>query len=250
MSHCQCEVIERCFDTERVRRELAEYRRHGAASATRLLIEALQAENIEGMTLLDIGGGLGAIQHALVPAGVSSALDVDASAAYLAAAREEAKRRGLAERIRFVHGNFVELASAIPPADLVTLDRVICCFHDMPALVSLSAARAQKLYGVVFPHDTWCRRLFNQVCNGMLAIARRPIHFYVYRADAIDAVAHAQGLERRFCCVVDRWQVVIYVRSFPFTPNASRKASSAGEERAEPLSESGASEPLPVLPPS
>ena len=68
MSQCQCEVIERCFDTERVRRELTEYRRHGAASATRLLIEALQAESLEGMTLLDIGGGLGAIQHALVPA--------------------------------------------------------------------------------------------------------------------------------------------------------------------------------------
>jgi len=232
MSHCQCEVIERCFDSERVRRELAEYRRHGAASATRLLIEALQAENIEGMTLLDIGGGLGAIQHALVPAGVSSALDVDASAAYLAAAREEAERRGLAECIRFAHGNFVELASAIPPADLVTLDRVICCFNDMPALVSLSAARAGQLYGVVFPRDTWYRRLFNQVRNVLLALAGLPIHFYVYRADAIDAVVRAQGLQRRFSCVVDRWQVVIYIRSFPFTANASRKASPAGEKRA------------------
>jgi hypothetical protein len=43
MSHCQCEVIERCFDTERVKRELAEYRRHGAASATHLLIEVVNA---------------------------------------------------------------------------------------------------------------------------------------------------------------------------------------------------------------
>lgn len=173
------------------------------------MIEALQAEHLEGMTLLDIGGGVGAIQHALVPAGVNYALDVDASAAYLAAAREEAERRGLAERIHFVHGNFVALASALPPADLVTLDRVICCFHDMPALVSLSAARAQKLYGVVIPHATWHRRLFNQVHHLMLALARLPIHFYVYRADAIDAVVRAQGLERRFSCVVDQWQVVI-----------------------------------------
>lgn len=234
MPHCHCEEIERCFDIQRVRRELTEYHRHGAAKATRLLIEALQAESIEGMTLLDIGGGIGTIQHALVAAGVSHVLDVDASAAYIAAAREEAERRGLAERIHFAHGNFVELASTIPPVDLVTLDRVICCFNDMPALVSLSAARAQKLYGVVFPHDTWWRRLFNQVRNIMLAIARLPIHFYVYRADAIDAVVRAQGLERRFSCVVDGWQVVIYVRSSPFTANTSRNASSAGEKRAEP----------------
>src|SRR5215472_359796 len=224
--------MERRFDIQRVRRELTEYHRHGAASATRLLIEALQAESIEGMTLLDIGGGIGAIQHALVLAGVSSALDVDASTAYLAAAREEAERWGLAERIRFVHGNFVELASAIPPADLVTLDRVICCFNDMPALVSLSAARAHQFYGVVFPHDTWYRRLFNQVHNVILAIARLPIHFYVYRADAIDAVVRAQGLERRFSGVVDRWQVVIYVRNSPITAKASRNASSPGEEKS------------------
>ena len=70
----------------------------------------------------------------------------------------------------------------------------------------------------------------------MLAIARRPIHYYVYRAEAIDAVVRAQGLERRFSCVVDRWQVVIYVRSSPFTANASRNASSAGEERAQLVS--------------
>jgi magnesium-protoporphyrin O-methyltransferase len=184
------------------------------------LIEALQAENIEGMTLLDIGGGIGAIQHALVPAGVSHALDVDASVAYLAAAREEAERRGLAERIHFVHGNFVELASTVPPADLVTLNRVICCFNDMPALVSLSAARAQQLYGAVFPYDTWYRRLYNKIHNRILAIFRRPIHFYVYRAGDIDAVVRAQGLEQRFSCVVDRWQVVIYVRISPFTAHA------------------------------
>ncbi len=231
MSHCHCEAMERRFDIQRVRRELTQYHRHGAAKATRLLIEALAAESLEGVTLLDIGGGVGAIQHVLVPAGLSSALDVDASAAYLAVASQEAERRGLAERIRFAHGNFVELASTIPPADLVTLDRVICCFNDMPALVSLSAARAEKLYGVVFPHDSWYRRLFNQVRNGMLAIAGLPIHFYVYRAGAIDAVVRAQGLERRFSCVVGMWQAVIYVRNAPFTANASRNTSSANEER-------------------
>jgi magnesium-protoporphyrin O-methyltransferase len=131
--------------------------------------------------------------------------------------------------MHFVHGNFVEVAPAIPPADLVTLDRVICCFHDMPALVGLSAARAKRLYGVVFPHATWRWRLFNQVHKVLLAIARLPIHFFVYRADAIDAVARAQGLERCFSCVVDRWQVVIYARSSPFSDNASREASSASE---------------------
>lgn len=231
MAYCQCEVIERRFDIQRVARQLTEYRMHGAAKATRLLIEALQTESLEGMTLLDIGGGIGAIPHALVPIGISSALNVEASSAYIAASREEAERRGLAEHIRFAHGNFVELAPSFPPADIVTLDRVICCFDDMPALVSLSAARAKKLYGVVFPHDTWCRRLFNQLHNIILAIAHLPTSCYVYRADDIDAVVRAQGLERQFSCVVDMWEVVVYVRRSPLTAHSNGKASSTAKEK-------------------
>jgi ubiquinone/menaquinone biosynthesis C-methylase UbiE len=143
MAHCQCEGIERCFGTERVTKELENYRKQGAAKTPRLLTEVLQTEPLEGLTLLDIGGGIGTIAHVLLPAGVSHALDVDASTAYLAAAREEAERRGLAEPMRFVHGNFVELAPTIPAADLVTLDRVICCFDDMPAQVELIGGAGQ-----------------------------------------------------------------------------------------------------------
>ena len=225
MAHCQCEGIEQRFGTERVTQELANYRKQGAARTTRLLIEALQTDPLEGLTLLDIGGGIGAIAHAVLPAGVSQALDVDASAAYIAAAREEAERRGLAERMSFAHGNFVELAPTIPAADLVTLDRVICCFDDMPALVSLSAARARRLYGLVFPRDTWWMRLFGQARTVMLALARTPMRFYVHSAAAVDAVVRAQGLERKSSQVVGLWQVVLYARSVPFTGDASREAT-------------------------
>jgi hypothetical protein len=141
--------------------------------------------------------------------------------AYIAAAREEAERRGLVERMRFVHGNFVELAPTIPAADLVTLDRVICCFDDMPALVSLSAARARKLFGLVFPRDIWWMRLFGQARTVLLALARNPMRFYVHSAAAIDAVVRAQGLERKSSSMVGVWQVVIYARSAPSTSDAS-----------------------------
>jgi magnesium-protoporphyrin O-methyltransferase len=226
MVHCQCEGIERRFSKERVAQELVNYRKQGVVKTTRLLIEALQTEPLEGLTLLDIGGGIGAIAHALVPAGVSHTLDVDASAAYLAVARDEAERRGLEERMRFVHGNFVELAPTIAAADLVTLDRVICCFDNMPDLVSLSAARAKRLYGLVFPRDTWWMRLFSQACTVLLAFARTPMRFYVHSAAAVDAAVRAQGLERKSSCRVGVWQVVIYTRSAPFTADASRNTSS------------------------
>src|SRR5215470_5736277 len=149
MSHCQCDGIESCFNPKRVTRELARYRRNGPLKNTSLLAEALQAQGVAGLTLLDIGGGVGAIAHALLKAGARQAADVDASAAYLVVAREEAERRGLADRITFQHGDFVTLAPTIPSADVVTLDRVICCYDDMAALVGMALARAEKLDGVV-----------------------------------------------------------------------------------------------------
>src|SRR5947199_213845 len=98
-----------------------------------------------------ISSGCASRDPAMPADGASGATDVDASAAYLAAAREEAARQGHAERVAYHHGNFVDLAATLPPADIVTLDRVICCYHDMPALVERSSAKAARLYGLVYP---------------------------------------------------------------------------------------------------
>jgi magnesium-protoporphyrin O-methyltransferase len=212
-THCQCEGIECCFDTKRVEGELERYRKHGLAKTSRLLVEALRAQGIDGLTLLDIGGGVGAVVHALLRAGAREATDVDASAAYLAVARDEAQRQGLAGRISFQHGDFVALAPTLPAADIVTLDRVICCYDDMPALVGLSAARAERLYGAVYPRDTWWVRLFIRVENVVMRARRAPMRFFVHPTTAVDALIRAQGLERRFSRTAGPWQVVVYART-------------------------------------
>jgi ubiquinone/menaquinone biosynthesis C-methylase UbiE len=80
------------------------YREKGPIPSTRALIEALVAEGVEGATLLDIGGGIGAIQHELLDAGATRATNVDASAPYLDAAGEEAQRRGHDEHVTYLHG--------------------------------------------------------------------------------------------------------------------------------------------------
>jgi magnesium-protoporphyrin O-methyltransferase len=211
--HCQCDGIERCFDRRRVTRELERYHMRGPARSTRLLVEALQAEGVDGLTLLDIGGGVGAIIHALLEAGARQATDVDASAAYLTVAQDEARRRGLAERISFQYGDFVALAPTLPAADIVTLDRVICCYDDMPALVRLSAARAQQFYGVVYPRDTWWIRLFIWVQNTIMQAKRTPMRFFVHPTTTVEATIRAEGLERRFYRTAGPWQVVIYART-------------------------------------
>jgi SAM-dependent methyltransferase len=212
MLPCACDGLEQCFDAQRATRELQQYRQRGAIASTQRLIALLQREALADMTLLDIGGGVGAIQHALLQAGMRNSLDVDASTAYLAAAREEADRLGLTERSQFLHGNFVELAPSIPVADVVTLDRVICCFADMPALVGLSAARATMWYGIVIPRDTWWMQGLQTIRNGMKRLTRAPLQFYLHPIQAIDGILREQGLRPHVSYSQGMWQVMLYRR--------------------------------------
>lgn len=213
MPSCQCQGIEGCFNPRLVTRELERYRRRGAAKTTRMLISAIEAAGIQDATLLDIGGGVGAIQHALLQAGASTATDVDAASAYAEAARQEAERLGLAGRVRILQGNFVELAHEIPAADVVTLDRVICCYDDMRALVNRSSAHSRRLYGLVFPRDTWWARMLAPIPNATLRLFRNPFQFFIHRTRDVEAVARAQGLERCFHRNAGFWQVVVYARA-------------------------------------
>jgi SAM-dependent methyltransferase len=213
MNCCQCQGIEEQFNRAEAARKLREYRRSGPARSTDLLLGALMREPVAGLTLLDIGGGIGAIQHALLKAGAARATDVDASTAYLATAREEAARQGHTERITYHHGNFVDMADTIPTADIVTLDRVICCYHDMPALVERSSAKAARLYGLVYPRDTWWVRAGVRAANGLMWLQRSTFRAFAHSSAAVDAIVQRNGLQQCFARNAGIWQVVVYQRS-------------------------------------
>jgi magnesium-protoporphyrin O-methyltransferase len=212
MNCCQCQGIETRFNQKRAVQKLNLYRRKGPEKTTCTLIDALMAEGVQGMTLLDIGGGVGAIQHELLRAGVVSATNVEASTAYISAAKEEAERQGHAARMSHYHGNFIDLAVNIPSADIVTLDRVICCYHDMRRLVELSSARAGKLYGLVYPRDTWWVNFGFSFENFTLWLQRNPFRVFVHPTEEVDAIVRGNGLERRFHQTAGMWQIVIYGR--------------------------------------
>lgn len=208
----QCQGIEGRFGAREAEQRLARYRRSGPDRTTRLLLAALTAEGVAGLTLLDIGGGIGAVQYGFLEAGGAHATDVDASTAYVAVARAEAARHGLADRIEYRHGNFVDLADELPAADVVTLDRVICCYHDPQGLVGQSAGKVGKLYGLVYPRDTWWTRTPFALANLFLRLRRNPFRVYVHAPATVEALARGAGLARRFYRTAGFWQVVVYAR--------------------------------------
>ncbi len=214
MDCCQYQAIEARFDQKYVLKKLKKYRKNGAKKTTMQLVEALRAEGFDGMTLLDIGGGVGEIQHEMLKLGLRHATECEASAAYLEACRQEAERLGHSERIDHIQGDFVEIAKDIPPADIVTLERVICCYRDMPALVNASAQKSRSFYGVVYPLDRWWVRLGAELYyNLRFWLQRIPMREFVHPSAAVEAVIRSNGLQRCFYRAMGPWQVAVYARS-------------------------------------
>jgi hypothetical protein len=216
MTGCCCQGVDNMFGERTAAHDLKRYRKRGPSKPTRRLLAAIRAEGVGGASVLDIGGGVGVVQQELLDAGAGRAISVEASAAYLRAAREEAERRGTVDRITYHRGDFVALADAVGPADVVTLDRVICCYPDVGTLVGRSAERARRVYGLVHPRDAWWTRLGIRLVNFGCRVARTQFRAYIHPLPAVDAAARGSGLELRSRMAVGPvWQVALYERLSP-----------------------------------
>ena len=210
-----CEDAGEFFGEGVARRETKRYRRRGPSRSTRILLDALRDQGVEGATFLDIGGGIGAVQQELLAAGAVGGVGIDASPAYLAAARSEAVRRGTADRLRFHQGDAVELAGDLPETDIVTLDRVLCCYPDLEALVSVSCGRSRRLWGAVIPTERWWVRLGGRVLNGLQALRGDAFRLYLHGISRIEAAVEEEGFRIVASERTWLWEIRVFVRVRP-----------------------------------
>ena len=213
MTCCSSECFESTFNERRAKRQLKRYRKRGPDKTTRMLVDALRAAGVQDASLLDVGAGIGVVHHELLASGAHSAVHVDAVRPHIRLAEEEARRRGHVEQVRFLLGDFVGLADGIPPADVVTLDRVICCYPDMEQLVATSAAKAKRLYGAVFPQERRAFKAMLAIQNFLWKVLGNPFRAYIHPVAAIDAALRRQGFTPQSVADTILWRVAVYVRS-------------------------------------
>lgn len=210
---CCGQDFERVFDAREAERDLRSWQEDGLPDSTAELIEALQAAGVDGASLIDIGAGVGMVHLELIASGAARALDVDASSAYLATARAEAERRGVGDRVSYRHGDVVDLAAELPPSDVVTLDRVICCYPDLGALLGAAMRPRPRLIGLVHPTDAWWVRASASVLNALSWLLRRRDDFYIHRQAEIDRLLGDAGFAQLHKGGSRVWRVAVYARS-------------------------------------
>lgn len=213
MTCCQhCKESGDLFNEAKARSELRQYRKDGPPNkSTQLLIDGLRTLDLDDKRLLDVGGGVGMIQHELLKEGLSTATMVEASPAYLEVAEREAHRRGYEEQSAFEYGDFVDLAPDLPEADLVTLDRVICCYPHMHRLVQASTAKAARWYAVTYPKPRWYLRWTKPFADLYCWFKNMDFRIYLHRG--VDEAIKNEGFHPFYQVETILWNVALYERS-------------------------------------
>lgn len=184
------------FDRRVAERDLRRYRQRGADVITKLMLRELRRWPLEGGDLLDVGGGIGVISMELASSGVATATVVDASPAYLGVARNEVGSRYGSRSTQFLLGDFARIAATLKDADVVTLDRVVCCYPDAEALLRGAAARARRLLAFTYPRDRWYTRTATALENFWRRLRGKSFRTFVHRPQRMSAVLEAAGLVR------------------------------------------------------
>jgi len=214
MSAC-CRAIEDHFDVTKVRSQLDELEKNGPAPETRLLVEVVTKQGARGCQVLDIGAGLGVIAEQLLAAGACKATLVELSPAYSDAAQRRMVEKGLADLITVKQGDFLELAPEIDAAEIVTLDKVICCYPNMAQLVDQSARKALRFYAATYPRDHLLVRLMIRFENLSRRLRQNPFRAYVHSVAALERRLRANGFELRTLRKTFMWRIVLFERVSP-----------------------------------
>src|SRR3989442_14087496 len=127
---------------------------------------------------------MGSLAFDVVNVGLPAGLGMALARAYVAAATAEAARRGRTDSVRFVHGDFVEMANQFLAADVVTLDRVVCCYGEYEPLLEESARHAARCFALSYPRDVWYVRAWVGLQNAGRELRRNPVRTFVHSASA------------------------------------------------------------------
>lgn len=198
MSCCSshCVATAQHFDDAIAKRDLERYLQEGPDLTTRILLRTLRGSASKESTLLDVGGGIGAVSFELLAAGIGSATLVEASPSYLQVAGVEAERRKVEMRLDRVLGDFVAVVDRLSVADVVVLDRVVCCYPDYAQLLESALARCRGLFALSYPHDRWYVRGMIGIENLARRVKGDEFRAFVHPAAELAAIVLRAGFQR------------------------------------------------------
>ncbi len=192
MTGCCARDYEKMFGRKAADREARRFRKRGLRGSAKEL--AGLAGDVRGKSVLEIGGGAGTIEIALLEAGAARATNIELAATYEAVAEELLAERGLNARVERRVGDFVADAATVGQHDVVIMHRVVCCYPDVEALVGAAADHADRRMVLTYPQERAIIRAGFRLGNAMLRLRGSTFRAYVHPVRRIEAAAEVHGL--------------------------------------------------------
>jgi magnesium-protoporphyrin O-methyltransferase len=200
------------FSAKNAAGEAKRYRRKGLDGTSKRIFDFVRERGVEGKTLLEVGGGIGAIEIELLKAGMARAINVELTPTYEAAARELLAESGLTDHVERRVMDFAQSGPEVETADVVVMNRVICCYPDMPKLAGAAANRTKGLLVMSFPNRRWWTRLGLTVANFGFRVIRLQFRVFLHPPELIQAAVQQHGFRTRFNERGLLWQVNAFER--------------------------------------
>jgi len=189
-----------------------------AAKVTGSLLDAITEAGVAERTVLDVGCGIGDLAIEVVARGAASGTGYDLSPKAIDEARRLAASRGVGDRMRFEVGDGAKLD--LPAADIVVINRVVCCYPDTEKLLDHTLGAARSVFAITAPVSKgptgWWNRLWSTLEN--VGYRLRPSKYggfrtFIHDLDRIDERIRAAGFrrvrhERRRVV----WDLAVYTR--------------------------------------
>jgi hypothetical protein len=200
------------FSKRAARRDAKRYRRDGLDETAEEMVGFLRARGVEGASVLEIGGGVGAIQLELLEAGAARATNLELSPEYEEAALELVHESGLDGRVERRLGDVVAQPALAGEADAVVMHKVVCCYPDYDALVGAAAERAKRHLVMSFPRPRWAIRAVVRAVNAVARLLRWEFRSWVHPPQALVVAAERRGLSLAVESRGRIWQVAALER--------------------------------------
>lgn len=184
------------FDQRFARRVARRYGSDGPTAVERRLIGFAVDHGLDGATVLEVGGGVGELQLELLAHGAERTVNLELSHHYEREAARLIEAAGVGGRVARTVGVDVAVhPDRVPHADLVLVNRVVCCYPEARRLLAAAASRADHAIAFTHPPRNWTTRLIAALENLMYRATGRSYRAYIHDPESLCDAVRDQGFE-------------------------------------------------------
>ena len=195
------------------RRAAERYRSRGVGQTERHILSFLSAGGIDGATVLEIGGGVGEVQLELLKLGAARTVNLELSPGYDGDAASLASESGFEGRMERRLLDIAANPDDVEAADVVVLNRVVCCYPDYVRLLGSAADHARRLLVFTYPPRNAVSRFILGAENLRFRLQRKEFRTFAHPPARMLEVVESRGLRQAYAHRPLVWQVAGFERA-------------------------------------